>query len=155
MLHSLFLFREKRKRDLLFFVCVFVAFFFGLDQKQLNSLCVIFMFIKVNKWESVFCWVNKHRFSCIVSILNQTEVVELNHQNFLLKFHLSKSIGLSLEPIACNILKLLSTPEGSGFFFSVMSSDMYEYACVFFYYYYEQYISFLMNVTELSSHWCW
>lgn len=92
------------------------------------------MFIEVNKWDSVFLWVNEHWFAGIVSVLNQTEAVELNHQNFLLKFHLSKSIRLSLEPVADSILGLLNAPQGLGFFFFIMSWDMHVWV------FYEQYV---------------
>lgn len=64
-------------------------------------------------------------------------MVELNHQNFLLKFHLSKSRGLNLEPVADRVLRLLNTPEGLGFFsFSVMSRDMHACVCTHVYFFF-------------------
>lgn len=49
----------------------------------------------------------------MVFILNQTE---LKWQNFLLRFHLSKSTVLSSEPVADSLFTLLEALESLGFF---------------------------------------
>lgn len=49
----------------------------------------------------------------MVLILNQTE---LKWQNFLLRFHLSKSTVLSSEPVADSLFTLLDALESLGFF---------------------------------------
>lgn len=127
--YTLFLFREK-KGSIVVCSCVCrCGIFFALTRNSwIHWLYVIFVFTEVTKWESVFLWENKCWFAYIISILNQTEAVELNHQNFLLKFHLSKSTGLNLEPVADSVRRLFNASGGLGCFFSIISWDMY--ACV-------------------------